>query len=112
MQFTVDKTNFYRISVQSSRLTYGKVVAGTLTEDNVPYVSGVHRFVQMRHDAAADEMVFETRSATGAFVELARTPADLSLSAAYFELYAGSFDVAPQFTVRVDNALILGDCRP
>jgi hypothetical protein len=112
MQFTSDSSNFYRISVQSFQLTYGKTVNGTPNEASVSYSTTAHRFFQMRHDVTAGEIVFEARSATGAFVELGRTAADLPLTAAYFELYAGSFNVAPSFTASVDNALVLGDCTP
>jgi hypothetical protein len=110
VQFTIDPMNYYRISVQSSMLTFGKNVNGVPFAKSMTYSSAAHRFVRMRHDVPAGEIVFEVRGATGDFSEVGRTPATLSLGAAYFEVYAGSYNIAPAFIVRVDNALVLGDC--
>jgi len=42
--------------------------------------------------------------------ELGRKPATVSLSNAYVEVYAGSYDVADAFVGKFDNVLVLGDC--
>ncbi len=73
----------------------------------IVYSATNHRVLRMRHDTATNEMVFEAASAATPFTELGRTPADVSLANAYFEIYAGSYDVAEAFVARVDN---VGTC--
>lgn len=107
IQLTVDSGNLYEMTVNGPDLTFGKLSAGTPSVTEVAYSATNHRVLRMRHDMQSNEMVFEAASLTTPFSELGRTPADVSLAIAYFEIYAGSFDVADAFVARFDN---VGTC--
>lgn len=107
IQLTIDSGNLYNITVNGGVLKFGKVVGTTPMVTSIAYSATNHRVVRMRHDIASNEMVFEAASAATPFTELGRTPADVSLANAYFEIYAGSYDVAEAFVARIDN---VGTC--
>jgi len=110
VQLTLNSTNLYHLTVSGGELTFGKVVGVTASASSVTFSPTNHRVVRMRHDLALGEMVFEAAASGAGFVELGRTIADIPLADTYFEIYAGSFDQSPAFTVKVDNVLITGAC--
>jgi hypothetical protein len=110
IQYSIDSANHYRMSVVAGTLSYGKSIAGVRTDTDVEFDFEHHRVLQMRHDTESSELVFEARGATGTFVELGRTAADVSLDMAYFEVYAGTFDIGSSAAVQFDNVRVIGAC--
>lgn len=110
VQLTLDSTNLYHLTVNGGVLGFGKVSGGSASGGTVTFNPTDHRFVRMRHDIALGEMVFEAGATGTSFTELGRTIANIPLASTYFEIYAGSFDQSPGFTVRADNVLLTGPC--
>jgi hypothetical protein len=96
-----DASNYYRIYVEAGNLICQKNLGGAkavlLT---TPYDATNHRFLRLRHDAAAGNVIFETAPANagqpGAWTARAGTTWDTAavpLSAVIFELKAGTWRV-------------------
>lgn len=76
-----------------------------------PYNPVQHRFVRMRHDVDSQQMVYEVRSATGAWQEMKRFAAAAPLAGSYLELYAGTFEATAATRAVFDN-MVAGGCAP
>ena len=65
-------------------------VAGTVSQEVIPYDPVAHRFWRFRHDAPANAIVFETSPDNSAFTERYRKTLEKSVSALAVELTAGT----------------------
>jgi hypothetical protein len=90
----ISADNYYRIYVESGSLICQKKINGAKTNlFTAPYDSTNHRFLQIRHDAAAGRVVFETASSVGSWTQRASQTWDnnVPLSSVIFELKAGTW---------------------
>ncbi len=107
-----DELNHYNLLVQ-----HGKVIArtyddGVLVDVPASYDPARHRVLRLRHDAATNEIVYETHGDATGWLELHRAPFQFDVTRVEVAVTAGSFDVAPAYTSRFDNVVVFGRCAP
>jgi hypothetical protein len=103
----IDSQNWFRFVKERDQLYLQTKVGGVKTSTNVPYNSAQQRFWRFRHDAATDQVLFET-SADGVGWVTRRTVArGIPVAALRVELSAGTFNWnnAPGTAV-FDNVLL------
>jgi len=87
LTLTADSSNHYRTWLEQGLLRFERKVTGTKTAvgASVTFDATTHAFWRIRHDAATDEIVFETAprvgSVPGTWVDRARTPRTLAIGA-------------------------------
>ncbi len=106
-----DSLNHYRMFAEAGQLWFEKKIANAKTNFSMAFDPVQHAFWRIRHDPAADEMVFETAPAVsgapGFWSERRRMARELPITAMRIELKAGTWKLeesAPG-TVVFDNLL-------
>lgn len=95
LSLAINSTNWYRIVNDGGTLYFQDKIAGVSTYITVDYVNADHRWWRIRHDAATDEMVFETStSANGgaSWDEQRRIPLVLTITDMFAEFNSGTYD--------------------
>lgn len=107
----IDSLNHYRMFAEAGLLWFEKKIANAKTNFSMAFDPVQHAFWRIRHDPAANEMVFETAPNTGGapgfWSERRRMARELPITAMRIELKAGTWKVetsAPG-TVVFDNLL-------
>lgn len=98
-----DNNNHYRIFVEAGLLRMEKKIGNTKTALNAITLRPTeHAFWRIRHDAASDQMVFETAPAHGDWSRHAAVARELAITALRVELKGGTYQAeaaAPGFAV-------------
>jgi hypothetical protein len=88
----VDSNNWFRFVHEHGQLYFQRKVGGAKTSTNVTYNPVAHRFWRLRHNTGTDQVVFETSPDGLAWVVRRTVARTISISAARFELCAGTFN--------------------
>jgi hypothetical protein len=86
----LDAANWFRFVVQAGQLLFQSRVGGAETSAALAYDPAPHRWWSLRHDAADDEVSFETSADGRAWTRRRVVPRQFPLSAVTIELGAGS----------------------
>lgn len=110
LKLEADSTHYYELLVQQ-----GKAVARSYLDAmkiDIPeiYNPAVHDVLRLRHDAATNEIVWESHGDGSDWHELRRETFAFPPSVLTVSAYAASFDVTPAYTVRYDNFVVFGRC--
>jgi acid phosphatase len=111
-----DSGNYYRINVEAGNLVLQSRVGGAKTTlRTLPYNASNHRFIRIRHDASAGNVIFEaapgsagTPGTWGQLYSEAWNAANIPLVGMLFELKAGTWTTEANAPGRVifDNFLV------
>jgi hypothetical protein len=109
----LDASNHYRIYEANGNLSIEKNIAGTKTQlKTIPYDSTNHMFWRIRHDATANQIVFETAPGAsgtpGTWTEQLRVAPEFAVTALWLELRAGTPTAyaVPPGTPKFDNVRV------
>ena len=86
----IDENHWYRIVKEYDQLYFQEKISGAKTSTNITYNAVQHRFWRIRHDAAADVVVFETSADGVTWVEQRRVTRGISLAAVRMQLCSGT----------------------
>ncbi len=105
-----DGANHYRIFVEAGRLRMQKKIGNTKTALNAITLQPTEQAWGIRHDAATDQIMFETAPAHGNWSRHAAVARELPITAVRVELKGGTYQaeaVAPGFAV-FDHVRVAG----
>ncbi len=93
MSFVVgfDYNNWYRIAFSAGSLVLEDQVNGVRATVSVPYNNSLHRFWRIRHNAVADQIVFETSADRSTWTVQRQIARQLPIMAMRAELSAGTY---------------------
>jgi hypothetical protein len=90
--------------VEQGWLLCEQVVQGVRTSTKVPYNPAQHRFWRIRHDAAADRILFETSADRATWTTRRAVARQLPITALKVELSAGTWEpISAPGTAIFDN---------
>jgi PKD repeat protein len=87
----IDPQNFYLMETESGRLYFSQAVGGARSSTNITYSATAHRFWRIRHDPAANTIVFETSADRVSWVAQRSVTRQLAITAIKVELTAGTW---------------------
>jgi tartrate-resistant acid phosphatase type 5 len=103
-----DKNNWYGFRAKGSSLFLESRINSATTEVILTYDAVQHRFWRLRHDAAADTIVFETSPDNANWTARRSVARQLSLAAVQIELIAGTTGSVPAPGAAVFDNFTLG----
>jgi hypothetical protein len=88
----IDSNDWYRVSFYGGTLYFQDQAGGASGAATVPYSAAQHRFWRIRHDAATDQIVFETSPDRAAWAVQRVVARQLPPTAMRAELSAGTYE--------------------
>jgi hypothetical protein len=103
----IDSNNWYRFVQEHGQLYLQAEVKSVKSSTSIPYNSASHRYWRFRHDAAKDQVVFETSGDGAVWTALRSVSRSISITAVRFELSAGTFNYIDKTSPAIFDDFIL-----